>query len=51
MGRSAEMYQDAQEDAEQEQAEFEAKTYPEEFASHLFDMMVRISRAKQEELR
>jgi hypothetical protein len=48
------MWQDAQEqqDAEQqEQAEFEAQTYPEEFASHLFDMMVRVSRARQEELK
>ena len=52
MGRSAEMWQDAQEqqDEHQEQPEFEAQTYPEEFASHLFDMMVRISRARQEEL-
>ena len=52
MGRSAEMWQDAQEEAEQqEQAQFEAQTYPEEFASHLFDMMVRISRARQDELK
>ncbi len=53
MGRSAEMWQDAQEQQveQQEQAQFEAQTYPEEFASHLFDMMVRISRARQEELK
>ena len=52
MGRSAEKWQDSQEDAEQqEQAKFEAQTYPEEFASHLFDMMVRMSRARQEELK
>lgn len=51
MGRSAEMWQEQQEEAEQqEQAQFEAQTYPEEFASHLFDMMVRMSRARQEEL-
>ena len=54
MGRSAEMWQDAaeqQQEIEQEQAQFEAQTYPEEFASHLFDMMVRVSRARQEELK
>lgn len=53
MGRSAEMWQDAQEhqDEQQEQTQFEAQTYPEEFASHLFDMMVRVSRARQEELK
>ena len=46
------MWQEQQEDAEQqEQAQFGAQTYPEEFASHLFDMMVRISRARQEELK
>ena len=51
MGRSAEMWQEQQEEAEQqEQAQFEAQTYPEEFASHLFDMMVRMSRARQEEM-
>lgn len=52
MGRSAEMWQEQQEDVEQqEQAEFEAKTYPEEFATYLFDTMVRMSRARQEELK
>ena len=52
MGRSAEMWQEQQEmERQQDQAEFEAQTYPEEFSSHLFDMMVRISHAKQEELK
>lgn len=50
MGRSAEMWQEQQEQ-EQEQAEFEACTYPEEFATYLFDMAVSMNRARQEELK
>ena len=52
MGRSSEMWQEQQEEAEQqEQAEFEAQTYPEEFATFLFDLAVTMNRARQEELK